>query len=324
MAKDKETKSLYVVVGSTATITYGKTANIVLHVAPVGFRKGLPFFSDYPRTFKTEKAANRALDTARSSREKQELNKETPMRLFPLRVDLPRAWQGRICFGDVLSESAVKQLRRLLHELVPLVIGIRNEAYRLLCSKSTDSAIKPSLRFMFNCSRHVVNVGDTILGSPNPIDDPERNLASECIQNAVNLYPFIYDYENKDNLVVDVVSDFPVMIPRSAMTQSIINLIRNAFNAIRGKEGGVISVSTRRLKNADRISVRDNGDGMNAALLQRFFDSPLLYDKTLGVSGSLGIAYVRNAIQSAGGKVTAVSKEGKYSEIRLDFPPPPR
>jgi PAS domain S-box-containing protein len=115
--------------------------------------------------------------------------------------------------------------------------------------------------------------------------------------------------------------------------QVIVNLATNAAHAI-GPRGGLIEfrldalhVSAELARTSPnlreghytRLSVSDNGCGMDQATLERIFD-PFFTTKPAGQGTGLGLSVVHGIMQSHGGAVTAYSQPGKGSTFRLYFP----
>jgi len=92
------------------------------------------------------------------------------------------------------------------------------------------------------------------------------------------------------------------------LTQVLANLLNNAAKYT--EEGGAILLSTRREGSRAVISVRDNGLGIQPAMLPRVFDLFAQVGHTLGrAQGGLGIglALVKRLVEMHGGRVEARS-----------------
>lgn len=115
--------------------------------------------------------------------------------------------------------------------------------------------------------------------------------------------------------------------------QVLMNLCTNAAHAMEEK-GGVMEVS---LRAADlgaaavpsfpeigegtylELTVRDAGQGMDRATMERIFD-PYFTTKQKGVGTGLGLAVVRGIVRSCGGAITVESEKGVGSAFHLFFP----
>jgi nitrogen-specific signal transduction histidine kinase/CheY-like chemotaxis protein len=114
--------------------------------------------------------------------------------------------------------------------------------------------------------------------------------------------------------------------------QVIVNLATNAAHAI-GDAIGTIEVSVDAVRVSTefgpipqgiapgcyaRVSVSDDGCGMDAATLQRAFD-PFYTTKPIGQGTGLGLSVVDGIMKSHGGTTTVYSQLGKGTTFRLYF-----
>lgn len=124
----------------------------------------------------------------------------------------------------------------------------------------------------------------------------------------------------------------PVCADRSQIEQILLNLIVNARDAMPG--GGVIEVATTSLRIADpgeaarlglgpgsyvRLSVRDEGHGMDEATRQRIFE-PFFTTKEPGKGTGLGLTSVYGIVQSLGGAIHVESAPGQGTRFDIIFP----
>lgn len=97
------------------------------------------------------------------------------------------------------------------------------------------------------------------------------------------------------------------------MRQALLNLLRNAREAISGA-GGIISVTAESIPRGVRISIRDNGCGMDAAQLNNIFLPFVTYKKD---GTGLGLAITNQIIQAHGGVLQAESTPEKGSVFHI-------
>jgi PAS domain S-box-containing protein len=114
--------------------------------------------------------------------------------------------------------------------------------------------------------------------------------------------------------------------------QALLNLCTNAVHAI-GPERGTIQVEATKVQPDHRLcerlglapttyvalSVRDNGPGMDAALLGRIFE-PFFTTKPVGQGTGLGLAVVHGVMRTHEGAVDVHSVPGHGSRFTLYFP----
>lgn len=103
---------------------------------------------------------------------------------------------------------------------------------------------------------------------------------------------------------------------RDMLDQALLNLLRNAAEAVREREDAIVSVEIDSAAPGIRISVADNGPGFSVQALERLFQ-PFFTTKAFGTG--LGLSTTRNLVRSLGGSL-AVSNPaagGARAEILL-------
>jgi C4-dicarboxylate-specific signal transduction histidine kinase len=110
----------------------------------------------------------------------------------------------------------------------------------------------------------------------------------------------------RHGIVLDVVAPTslpPVLVDTLQIQQVIINLIRNAVDAIAeaGRHDGRITVAAERDEGLISICVRDNGPGFEAGLLERAI-TPFTSTKPDGMG--LGLSLCRSIVEVHGGKLS--------------------
>lgn len=106
------------------------------------------------------------------------------------------------------------------------------------------------------------------------------------------------------------------------LEQVSMNLVANARDAM--PSGGVITIDvqaehTREAGTRLVITVTDNGEGMDAATIDRIFE-PFYTTKPRGKGTGLGLATVHGIVRQHGGRITATSEIGRGTIFRLVFP----
>jgi len=100
------------------------------------------------------------------------------------------------------------------------------------------------------------------------------------------------------------------------LEQVVANLVQNALDATSGQERRSVLVRVYLASGEARISVRDNGPGVPAALRQRIFEP---FFTTKGERGTgLGLVLVRHAVSRMGGTLSlGPSEHGAVFRVRL-------
>ena len=118
--------------------------------------------------------------------------------------------------------------------------------------------------------------------------------------------------------VVDLEDSIPhIMMDEKFMKQAILNMVKNAMNAM--PEGGRLVVSSR--KKGDEVILRiiDDGIGMSSEVMGKIFEP---YFTTRDFGSGIGLTLVYKIIKEHGGDISVVSQEGRGTTFTLSFPVP--
>jgi C4-dicarboxylate-specific signal transduction histidine kinase len=96
-----------------------------------------------------------------------------------------------------------------------------------------------------------------------------------------------------------------VHIQPQEMGRVILNLLNNAFDALKGTEGARITVTTRRGERAVEITVEDNGPGIPADVRERIFE-PFFTTKASGEGTGLGLSLSYDIVTNGHGGTMSV------------------
>ncbi len=113
----------------------------------------------------------------------------------------------------------------------------------------------------------------------------------------------------------------PCMLDEEQIHQVLLNLIRNAFEALREQEDREepprVEITTRAVEGAVELDIRDNGPGMAAELVDKVFE-PFISCRVGGTG--LGLAVGRKIMLDHGGDVSVTSEPGKGAVFTLTLP----
>jgi signal transduction histidine kinase len=108
----------------------------------------------------------------------------------------------------------------------------------------------------------------------------------------------------------------PLLMQRHHLSEIILNLLKNAREAI-GENGNVYITADSRRDYAVEISVRDDGPGIPPDKVERVFEA---YYTTKEHGTGLGLAIVKHNVELYGGTVRVESGLGKGAAFTLVFP----
>jgi len=109
-------------------------------------------------------------------------------------------------------------------------------------------------------------------------------------------------------------------LPRDALGQILRELVANAAEACRRREGARgITVRVTTMDREARIEVEDDGAGMDVALSRAAFD-PFFSTKPEGSGMGLGLYLTRAQLRQLGGSIAVDSEPGRGTTVRITFP----
>ncbi len=231
---------------------------------------------------------------------------------------------------DVLN-AYVDAMRTLLigydHLLSLLGSGKTTEAKTEL-ARITEIKKKEDLAFILDDTRKLLAESkfglERIRGIVNGlkrfsrVDDQgfKKVLINEEIQNTLMLLQNELKY--KCVVVTDFRSQREVECMPGEISQVFLNLIVNAAQAIKGKDGQ-INICTEDTQDRLRIEIADNGEGISEADLGKIF-SPFFTTKPVGEGTGLGLAISHGIIQKHEGKISVSSKAGEGTRFVIEIP----
>ena len=118
-----------------------------------------------------------------------------------------------------------------------------------------------------------------------------------------------FNYKGFENICVNA--------DREQLSRAIINLVKNAIQAIPEEQKGKIEISLNRREHMAVIAVSDDGLGIPVELRDKLF-SPSFTTKTSGMG--LGLAIVKNIVENFSGKIWFETELEKGSTFYIEIP----
>ncbi len=95
----------------------------------------------------------------------------------------------------------------------------------------------------------------------------------------------------------------PVLIDRVQIQQVVVNLLRNSIDALEGRSGAAIRVTTQSAGDAVRVAVADNGPGLDKEIADKLFES---FNTSKPDGMGIGLSVSRSIVEDHGGRIDAV------------------
>ncbi|MBI2526222.1 MAG: hypothetical protein HYV93_09595 [Candidatus Rokubacteria bacterium] len=107
----------------------------------------------------------------------------------------------------------------------------------------------------------------------------------------------------------------PMAIDRSLLRQAVLNLVKNGLEAL--SQGGMLTVTTRRLDDTVEILVSDTGPGIPPDIGRRLFEQ---FFTTKPQGTGLGLSISRQIVEEHGGRMTWDSRPGSGTTFTISLP----
>jgi two-component system, sensor histidine kinase PhcS len=266
-------------------------------------------------------------------------NERARLRLFALQHEVAQNNDKLQETNRILSEVKGQLIQRekmaaigtlsagLLHELnnpVNYALMAVNMGLSVPSAK-TDPMLKESLEDAREGLTRVQNIVSDLktFAYQKPGDDSQRPfLLEHAVRSAIRLA----GYELKGiEVVLDLPQDSHVMGDEPAIIGVLINLLSNAAHAMQSVQRAQPRIDVRVVPTDDRmrVSVRDNGQGIDPANIGRVFE-PFFTTRDVGAGLGLGLSVSYGIVQRHGGILSVDSVFGEWTEFSFDLPRPPQ
>jgi nitrogen fixation/metabolism regulation signal transduction histidine kinase len=156
---------------------------------------------------------------------------------------------------------------------------------------------------------------DTFLSSSKPLQPKLTALnLNEVIKELFSLMKSQFQLSNK-NLILKLKENIPpILADKDLLIQAIVNLVKNAFEAI--SENQTVIIATYDIESDVILEIKDNGPGMDSQTIQKIFN-PFFTSKSTGTG--LGLTIVYRIIQSILAEIDVESEPGAGTTFRIIF-----
>jgi signal transduction histidine kinase len=124
-------------------------------------------------------------------------------------------------------------------------------------------------------------------------------------------------FHNEIKIIQELEPVQPIIADRNQIIQVILNLVRNAIEAIGTREKGVIRIKLCQNEEWVILEVQDNGSGLKPEVMSKLY-RPFFTTKDRGTG--LGLAVTKNIITNHGGRILATNMPGEGALFRIKLP----
>ncbi len=149
---------------------------------------------------------------------------------------------------------------------------------------------------------------------------PKPNLSEVVVKDLLEEMAMLHKKELADHGIVASVEtqsdDLVLQADKTMIEQVLINLIKNSIQAFDNQVNKKIILSAHTNESHVIISVKDNGNGIDADAMERIF-VPFFTTKKTG--SGIGLSLSRQIMRQHGGQITVKSQLGEGTEFLLRF-----
>lgn len=117
--------------------------------------------------------------------------------------------------------------------------------------------------------------------------------------------------------VDDALRGRELFVPMTGLSMALRGIVKNAMDA--SPDGAQVYFRAEEAGDTLRLSIRDRGEGMNEAVLQRALD-PFFTTKDPGKGMGLGLFLARSTFERLGGSLRIESRPGQGTTVVVDLP----
>lgn len=225
-------------------------------------------------------------------------------------------------------ESWIKLIRVLTHEIMNTIAPITSLSQTILGYFKNLDGNPPNEKIIRNTIKGLEVINERGTGLISFVDTyrkltriPPPEKKSICVGELLDNIITLINIEPIDkNIQISWEanpSDLEITADKKQISQVLINLIKNALEALKNKEEGQIFIKGEINKNGRaQVIITDNGPGISEELMDKIF-IPFFTTKTSG--SGVGLSLSRQIMLLHGGSLKVVSNPEKQTIFTMEF-----
>lgn len=226
------------------------------------------------------------------------------------------AWQNltKVLRHEIMNSIApISSLTSTLTQIIGEDIE-KQEAHNIISHESLED-MQEGLRTISGRSDGLINFINAYRDYTN-LPDPNRvdTSINQVVQHTVNLMKG--DFKEGQLVVRLPKTPQHLMLDEQLIAQVLINLIKNAREAIENKENGLVQIEVKIINQRTSVIIEDNGPGIVEEAQQKIF-MPFYSTKNRG--SGIGLSLSKQIMQLHDGDILIESELGKGAKFILSF-----
>jgi nitrogen fixation/metabolism regulation signal transduction histidine kinase len=225
-------------------------------------------------------------------------------------------------------ESWIKLIRVLTHEIMNSVAPITSLSETILGYYKNNDDKMPSEKVTGNTIKGLEVINERGAGLISFVENyrkftrippPEKKMliVGQLFDNTITLINM--EAGNEKIAISREVNppDMEILADKKQISQVLINLVKNAKEALKDSRDGKITLTGKNNRNGrPQITVADNGPGISSDLMDKIF-VPFFTTRESGTG--IGLSISRQIMLLHGGSLKIVSKPGEMTQAILEF-----